>query len=68
MSKAAHSIRPGLEEALAYVEGTADVRRYGATIPSDRDPKAVDKAPGAGLNSPLATLLSPLSASISRQS
>jgi hypothetical protein len=33
MSKAAHSIWRGLEEALAYAEGTADVSRYGATFP-----------------------------------
>ena len=33
MSKVAHSVRRGLEEALAYAEGTADVSRYGIHIP-----------------------------------
>ncbi len=41
MSKVAHSIRRGLEEALAYAEGTADVSRYGIHIPADIDVKAI---------------------------
>lgn len=41
MSKAAHSIRRGLAEALAYAEGTADMSRYGVHIPSDIDVKAI---------------------------
>jgi hypothetical protein len=32
MCKATDSMRRGLEEALAYVEGTADVSRYGIHI------------------------------------
>ncbi len=41
MSKVAHSIRRGLEEALAYAEGTADISRYGIHIPADIDVKAI---------------------------
>jgi putative transcriptional regulator len=41
MSKVAHSIRRGLEEALAYAEGTADVSRYGVHIPAHIDVKAI---------------------------
>jgi putative transcriptional regulator len=41
MSKVAESIRRGLEEALAYAEGTADVSRYGIHIPVDIDVKAI---------------------------
>jgi len=41
MSKVAHSSRRGLEEALAYAEGTADVSRYGIHIPADIDVKAI---------------------------
>jgi putative transcriptional regulator len=41
MSKVADSIRRGLEEALAYAEGTADVNRYGIHIPADIDVKAI---------------------------
>ena len=41
MSKVADSIRRGLEEALAYAEGTADVSRYGIHIPVDIDVKAI---------------------------
>jgi putative transcriptional regulator len=39
--RVADSIRRGLEEALAYVEGTADVSRYGVHIPEDIDVKAI---------------------------
>jgi putative transcriptional regulator len=39
--KVADSIRRGLEEALAYAEGTADVSRYGVHIPEDIDVKAI---------------------------
>jgi putative transcriptional regulator len=41
MSKATDSMRRGLEEALAYVEGTADVSRYGVHIPADIDVKGI---------------------------
>jgi putative transcriptional regulator len=37
----ADSIRRGLEEALAYAEGTADISRYGVHIPEDIDVKAI---------------------------
>jgi putative transcriptional regulator len=40
-SKVAESIRRGLEDALAYAEGTADVSRYGVHIPEDIDVKAI---------------------------
>jgi putative transcriptional regulator len=40
-SKAAESIRRGLEEALAYAEGTADASRYRVQIPEDIDVKAI---------------------------
>jgi putative transcriptional regulator len=40
-SKVAESIRRGLEEALAYAEGTADTDRYGVHIPEDIDVKAI---------------------------
>jgi putative transcriptional regulator len=40
-SKVAESIRRGLEEAVAYAEGTADVSRYGVNIPTDIDVKAI---------------------------
>jgi len=40
-SKVADSIRRGLEEALAYAEGTADASRYGVHIPEDIDVKAI---------------------------
>jgi len=33
-SKVAESIRHGLEDALAYAEGTADASRYGVHIPT----------------------------------
>ncbi|MGA2042950.1 MAG: helix-turn-helix domain-containing protein [Roseiarcus sp.] len=39
--KVADGIRRGLEEALAYAEGTADVSRYGVHIPEDIDVKAI---------------------------
>lgn len=41
MSKVADGIRRGLEEALAYAEGTADASRYGIHIPVDVDVKAI---------------------------
>jgi putative transcriptional regulator len=34
-------IRRGLEEALAYAEGTADTSRYGVHIPENIDVKAI---------------------------
>jgi putative transcriptional regulator len=40
-SKVAESIRRGLEEAVAYAEGTADANRYGVHIPRDIDVKAI---------------------------
>lgn len=39
--KVADSIRRGLEEALAYAEGMADVSRYGVRIPEGIDVKAI---------------------------
>jgi len=39
--KVADSIRRGLEEALAYAEGSADISRYGVHIPEDIDVKAI---------------------------
>jgi putative transcriptional regulator len=39
--KVADSIRRGLEEALAYAEGSADVSRYGVHIPEAIDVKAI---------------------------
>jgi putative transcriptional regulator len=39
--KVADSIRRGLEEALVYAEGTADVSRYGVHIPEAIDVKAI---------------------------
>lgn len=42
MSKVADSIRRGLEEALAYAEGSADAsRHYGVHIPADVDVRAI---------------------------
>ncbi|HTT84492.1 MAG TPA: helix-turn-helix domain-containing protein [Rhizomicrobium sp.] len=35
------SIRRGLEEALAYAEGTADTGRYAIHVPADIDVKAI---------------------------
>ena len=40
-SKISDSIRRGLEEALAYAEGTADPGRYGIHIPTNIDVKAI---------------------------
>ena len=40
-SRVAEGIRRGLEEALAYAEGTADVSRYGVHIPEAIDVKAI---------------------------
>jgi putative transcriptional regulator len=39
--KVADSIRRGLEQALAYAEGSADITRYGVHIPEDIDVKAI---------------------------
>ena len=39
--RVADSIRRGLEEALAYVDGTADAGRYGIHIPAGIDVKAI---------------------------
>ena len=41
MNRVADSIRRGLEEALAYAEGTADLSRYGVHIPVEVDVKAI---------------------------
>jgi len=42
MSKAvANSIKRGLEQALAYMEGTADVRRYRVHVPEEIDVRAI---------------------------
>lgn len=41
MSKVADSIRRGLEEAVAYAQGTAEPSRYGAHIPEGVDVKAI---------------------------
>jgi putative transcriptional regulator len=40
-SKIADSIRRGLEEALAYAEGTADPSHYGIHIPTNIDVKTI---------------------------
>jgi putative transcriptional regulator len=40
-NKVADSIRRGLEEALAYAEGTADTSRYCVYIPEDINVKAI---------------------------
>ena len=40
-SKVADSIRRGLQEALAYAEGTANASHYGVHIPRDIDVKAI---------------------------
>ncbi len=37
----AESIRRGLEEALAYADGTADVSHYGVHVPVGVDVKAI---------------------------
>ncbi len=41
MSKVADSIRRGLEEAVAYVEGKADAKAYRVHVPADIDVKAI---------------------------
>lgn len=42
MSKVvANSIKRGLEQALAYVEGTADLSRYRVHVPREIDVKAI---------------------------
>ena len=46
MSKVADSIRRGLQDALAYAEGKADVKTYGVHIPSKIDVKAIRKRLG----------------------
>ncbi|MEP7012330.1 MAG: helix-turn-helix domain-containing protein [Acidobacteriota bacterium] len=40
-TKLGESIRRGLEEAIAYAEGTADARGYGVHIPESIDVKAI---------------------------
>jgi putative transcriptional regulator len=40
-SSVANSIRRGLEEALAYAEGTADAGQYRVHIPEDIDVRAI---------------------------
>ena len=40
-STVADSIRRGLEEAVAYADGAADVSRYGVHIPQEMDVKAI---------------------------
>ncbi len=39
-------IKKGLEEALAYANGTADMSRYKVHIPEDLDVKAIREATG----------------------
>jgi putative transcriptional regulator len=46
MSKVADGIRRGLQEALAYAEGTADERAYRVHIPEKIDVKAIRAALG----------------------
>lgn len=41
MSKAAQSVRRGLEEALAYADGKADKSRYRIHVPEKIDVKAI---------------------------
>ena len=41
MSKAADSIRRGLEQAVAYAEGTADPKAYRVHVPAMIDVKAI---------------------------
>ncbi len=41
MSKAAHSIRKGLEEAVAYAKGRASKKDYRVHVPSHVDVKAI---------------------------
>lgn len=40
-STIADSIRRGLEESVAYADGSADASRYGVYIPEDIDVKAI---------------------------
>lgn len=40
-SKIADNIRRGLEEAVAFAEGTADASRFGVHIPHEIDVKAI---------------------------
>ena len=40
-SKIADSIRRGLEEAVAFAEGTADASRFSVHIPQEIDVKAI---------------------------
>lgn len=40
-TRVAESIRRGLEQAIAYAEGTADADRYGVHIPETIDVKAI---------------------------
>ena len=39
--KVAHSIRRGLEQALAFADGSADVTHYGVHVPAAIDVKAI---------------------------
>jgi hypothetical protein len=48
-SKVAESIRRGLEEALAYAEGTADTSHYGSADQSHHH-RAATMRPNAGLS------------------
>lgn len=41
MSKVAKSIRRGLEEAVAYARGEADVRRYSVHVPDQIDVRTI---------------------------
>lgn len=45
-SKVAESIRRGLEEAIAYADGSADASRYGVHIPPEIDVKAIRRKLG----------------------
>jgi putative transcriptional regulator len=45
MSKVGDRIRRGLEEALAYANGTADTSRYRIHVPADIDVKAIRTRP-----------------------
>lgn len=46
MSRIADSIRKGLEEALAFAEGTADRGTYGVHVPEQVDVKGIRAALG----------------------
>ncbi len=41
MTKVANSVRRGLEQALAYAKGEADLRRYRVHVPPDVDVKKI---------------------------